>query len=358
MMVYTVAERVEIVGLYYQNGSSYNCAAQRFNEAHAGANVHRTYVQRLLQKFTATGSVCNRKHDRQCQVTNEEMEVVILGEVEANKQQSVRALAQNVNISRTSVHRILHKHKYHPYRFQLVHELNEDDSDRRLQFCEDMSQKLIDTPDLLQNICFSDECAFFLNGAVNRHNCRLWSDSNPHEFREVHTQRPEKINIWIGIYGNHILGPFLLPPNLNGEYYLDFLRNTVEPLITTLLENDDMLDEELLHFQQDGAPPHYAAPVRAFLNEHFPGQWLGRRGPIEWPARSPDLNPLDFFLWGHLKNVCFATAPKTVEELFQRIENECKRISPEMFENVREGFESRLYHCMQANGDQFEHLLH
>ena len=31
----------------------------------------------------------------------------------------------------------------------------------------------------------------------------------------------------------------------------------------------------------------------------FPEKWIGRRGPIDWPARSPDLTPMDFFLSGN-----------------------------------------------------------
>ncbi len=48
-----------------------------------------------------------------------------------------------------------------------------------------------------------------------------------------------------------------------------------------------------------------AIPVRAWLDEKFPGRWIGRRGPIEWPTRSPDLSPCDFFLWGYLKNIVY-----------------------------------------------------
>ena len=44
-----------------------------------------------------------------------------------------------------------------------------------------------------------------------------------------------------------------------------------------------------LYFQQDGAPAHYAVSVRKWLDEHFPGRWIGSRGAVEWPARSPDL---------------------------------------------------------------------
>lgn len=51
-------------------------------------------------------------------------------------------------------------------------------------------------------------------------------------------------------------------------------------------------------WQQDGAPAHYAQTVRDYLNETFGDRWIGRGGPVHWPARSPDLNSLVFFLWG------------------------------------------------------------
>ena len=40
-----------------------------------------------------------------------------------------------------------------------------------------------------------------------------------------------------------------------------------------------------------------------FSNQHFANEWIGRGGPIARPARSLDLNPLDFHLWGHLKSI-------------------------------------------------------
>ena len=49
-------------------------------------------------------------------------------------------------------------------------------------------------------------------------------------------------------------------------------------------------------FQEDGAPPHFKANVRYFLDKTFAGRWIGRGGPIRWAPRSPDLTPLDFFL--------------------------------------------------------------
>ena len=65
-------------------------------------------------------------------------------------------------------------------------------------------------------------------------------------------------------------------------------------------------------YQQDGAPPHFARCVRNLLTEKFHHQWIGRGGPIEWPARSPDLTPLDFYLWGHVKSIVYRQPPNTI----------------------------------------------
>ena len=51
----------------------------------------------------------------------------------------------------------------------------------------------------------------------------------------------------------------------------------------------------------------------------FPGVWIGRGGPIAWPPRSPDLSPVDFFLWGFLKGLLYETPVETPEDLGGRI---------------------------------------
>jgi len=58
-----------------------------------------------------------------------------------------------------------------------------------------------------------------------------------------------------------------------------------------------------LFFQQDGAPAHNAIIVQEYLNQTFGHKWMWTYGPVQWPPRSPDITPLDYFLWGHLKTV-------------------------------------------------------
>lgn len=50
-----------------------------------------------------------------------------------------------------------------------------------------------------------------------------------------------------------------------------------------------------------GARADYCKIVRDHLHAVYPNHCIGRGEPQQWPARFPDLNTLDFVLWGHLK---------------------------------------------------------
>lgn len=358
-MVYSLEDRTEIVVLYGTANRNYSQTATLFNENHPNRNVSAVYVRNLIQKFFQTGSVNNKKRDSNNRgARNEAMQVAVLGHVHLDPQLSVRKLSETVGVAKSTCHKILKLNKMHPYKMQLYHELGDDDFDRRVEFCETMTGMIRQNRNILRNICFSDESCFFLNGLVNRHNCRFWSDVNPHVFQEEHTQRPQKINVWAGILNNQIIGPIFYQDNLTGLRYLQFLEELIHPLIIQCLEeNVDQMQEDQLYFQQDGAPPHFSLEVRQYLDTVFPGHWIGRRGSIEWPARSPDLTPMDFFLWGHLKSVVYRTPPQSIDDLRNRIIEECRNLTPQVFENVRNAFENRLYYCLNVNGEHFEHLI-
>lgn len=110
-------------------------------------------------------------------------------------------------------------------------------------------------------------------------------------------------------------------------------------------------------WQQDGAPPHYARSVRGYLGERFGTRWISRGGPVEWPPRSPDLNPLDFFLWGYLKRKVYRTRPQTLDQLKDNIISECRAVTPETLEKVLSNCLKRMLLCKENDGGHFEHLL-
>lgn len=60
--------------------------------------------------------------------------------------------------------------------------------------------------------------------------------------------------------------------------------------------------EDELTFQNDGTTSELAYAVQLYLDERFPGFWIGRQEPFERQHRSPDLIPLDSLVWRNLKS--------------------------------------------------------
>lgn len=319
--------------------------------------ITRSTVSKIASTFYNRGHV--RSLPRNHQHVSEDTQLNILLETQENAHTTSRTIAANNEISQTSVLKYLKQYKWHPYKINLVQALNEDDPDRRIQFCEQMAEICYENPNFVSNIIFSDEATFYLNGTVNRQNCRYWAPRNPHWFIESHTQYPEKVNVWAAIVRDRILGPYFIEGTLTAEKYLNFLRDDLLPALATLYpnHNDPDIPDDTLWYQQDGAPPHYSIIVRNYLNNIFPNRWIGRRGQIEWPARSPDLTPLDFFLWGYLKSKVYFNRPNTIDELKDRIRVEMRAISIDVIRNVKNEFLHRLSYCQEVNGAQFEHLL-
>ena len=85
---------------------------------------------------------------------------------------------------------------------------------------------------------------------------------------------------------------------LDSAWYLDLLENTCIPELEQLNhQHPGTLIN--MHWQQDGASIHVTDEIMDFLDFYFANRVISRRRirGILWPARSPDLNPCDYFLW-------------------------------------------------------------
>jgi len=87
--------------------------------------------------------------------------------------------------------------------------------------------------------------------------------------------------------------------------------------------------------------------------------WIGRGSPNQWPSRSPDFNPVDYYLWGHLKSKVYSADITSQEQLFHRIENACNELrnNPEVFRKSVNQIIVRARKCIEQNGGHFEQLL-
>jgi len=114
-----------------------------------------------------------------------------------------------------------------------------------------------------------------------------------------------------------------------------------------------------MFFQHDGAPPHSSRGVTNFLNYRFPGRWIGRCGPHHWPARSPDLSPLDYCVWGWMKELVYSVKVETRDALLARISDAADHIRNSELKPLRatSAVHNRAAACVAAGGGTFENQL-
>lgn len=317
--------------------------AARYPDYRVFTNVHRT-----LSEGRFPNQMINDGRPRML------YEEEVLQEVEADPSVSVRRIEARTAVSKSTAHRIMQRNEFHPYHVQRVQCLLPRDYSERITFCRTMLQKYTEDSQFLDSILWSDESTFKKDGFMNLHNLHEWRIENPHLIREDRSQYRFKVNLWTGILNGKIIGPFELPENLNGEIYLNFLQN----VLPNLLEDVPLSIYGRLWFQQDGCPAHYARLVREFLNREYPGRWIGRSGAISWPARSPDLNPLDFFYWGALKEKVYSKPIETLAQLRANITESVEDINSRGYARlIKRSFLKRIRACIETDGRHFEHLL-
>lgn len=345
-------ERIFIVKTYYLEKRKIKIVQTKFHRQFPNIAIPAKFaVQQIIRKFDTTGSVMDApRSGRPKNVTTQENLELVALDVVADPKQSTRRRSSQLAISRRSLQRMLHQLKLYPYIPRLVQFLNDDDYDRRLQFCEIFLNQYENDPSLTDKILWTDEACFKLNGHVNRHNAVYWSDTNPHITIAQELNLPG-VNVWAGISSQGLFGPYFFNGTVTGESYFNLLNDTLWPVLSTRNDLNDLM------WQQDGAPPHYYLPVRQWLDNHFPNKWIGLRGPVEWQPHSLDLTLPDFFLWGVLRNDVYKNKPNNIDDLKAAIIQSCAKITPNMCAKVCSSVPNRMRSCIAANGAQFEHII-
>ena len=82
------------------------------------------------------------------------------------------------------------------------------------------------------------------------------------------------------------------------------------------------------------------------LKGKFDERVISRNVPVEWPPRSFDLTPLDFFLWGHIKSLVYANKPATLDNIQREIAN----VAVKMCARVVANWVRRIDRCKRARG--------
>lgn len=358
MANYTISEYCDIHFFY---GAAFG------NALEARRLYHQQFPQRELpcaNTFTAvhvrlreTGKfeVSMADTGREKSVRTVALEEDVIQRVDDNPRTSTRTVGNELNISKSSVWRILHEEKLHPFHLQKVHALEPGDHPRRVACARWFLRMEADNPDFFKEILFTDEASFTREGIFNSKNNHEWAAVNPHGTVIRGHQHRFSVNVWAGVLGDSLVGPYILPNRLTSPIYLAFIRDILPELLEDIALQDRL---NMTWFQHDGAPAHFGEHVRDHLNTTYGRNWIGRGGPTPWPARSPDLTPLDFYVWGHMKTLVYSTPVTDEQDLVARIVAAAALLQERNeFRAVRQSLSNRFTLCNQMRGGHFEHRL-
>ena len=110
-------------------------------------------------------------------------------------------------------------------------------------------------------------------------------------------------------------------------------------------------------FQQDGASPHVSKKLLQWVNTNFDNRRISRRTDCPWSANSPDLNPLDFHLWGFLKDRLCDRVFDNKAQLKEAISVEIENVPTDQCQRVINHFVTRTRKCIELKGGHLEHVI-
>jgi hypothetical protein len=203
--------------------------------------------------------------------------------------------------------------------------------------------------DDVKRIVFTDESVFPLSGYHNSQNHRVYAVQKSDVREELVMEKqqfPRTVMVWAGASSKGKL-PLIFCEDgckINAHNYRDDILGKVIPKANRLHRGDWIL-------QQDSAPSHRAHSTQSYIKENVPAFIPAEK----WPPCSPDLNPMDYSIWGILKEKVYARHFKTVEEMKEVIQDEYDALDMGQIGRATAQWRTRLGLVVRNEGGHFEH---
>ncbi|GFT23524.1 uncharacterized protein NPIL_381531 [Nephila pilipes] len=152
---------------------------------------------------------------------------------------------------------------------------------------------------------WSDRAHFYVRGGINTHNCRIWADTNSHVGLQIILHSP-KVTVWCEFIGSFTVGPYFYE-KANPIVLVTF------SVISDRCRGRDVLSQHFIDVR---------VIIRAFS--------------LNWPQRSPNLNPCEFWLWGYLKSVMYQGHVSDIHTIIDQITSYARHINADMLRDTVE----------------------
>jgi hypothetical protein len=283
-------------------------------------------------------------------------ELVLSQENQPGTHLSQRETARRLQIHPSTVHRIVAKDlNLKSFHKVPVHDLSDANKAQRLEKSRRLLDKLSQRS--VGKVVFTDEKNFTLSAPRNSQNDRVYGEGKKrtiHPKRLVrettHFNRHVMVSAGVSARGKtklHFVKPGV---KINAQYYSNtLLKDGLLPDCRILYPRGDFI------FQQDSAPSHTAQTTITLLREQNPA-FLTKE---DWPAKSPDLNPMDYRIWTLLQQKVYEGFPKFQSEasLKEALIHAWDKIDVKTVYRCimgAHGFRARLQEVVMQNGGHIE----
>ena len=177
---------------------------------------------------------------------------------------------------------------------------------------------------------------------------QIWITTNNRDVpRVMKTKFPATVMVF-GVVSceGHIMPPHIFKVSLkvNTEVYLDVLKSVVIPWWNQVVGGRPWV------WQQDLAPAHKSKETQAWLQK----ECCDFVPFSHWPPSSPDLNPLDDFVWSYVKNITNMTSHNTKASLIAAIHRVFAELPPALVKKACSQFQIRIKAVIEAEGGYIE----
>jgi transposase len=324
----------------YQKGET---SSKIFNDLNGSVSL-RT-IQRWCKMIKEKGTIELRYSSGRSRTSRTKKNIQkVKNRLNRKKKVSVRILAQEMSISKDSVHRILQEDlNCRAYKKRIEPLLTDAQKTKRIQFANWVRNNF-QKEDTLR-ILFSDEKIFDVNGLCNAQNERIWAINREEADMKGGAKKkqkfPQKVMVWLGVCSKGITPLVILDKGtVNHKVYL-------EKILPVALKYGNQVFGNNWTFQQDGATAHIHHLSQKWCIDNFPAV-------IEkdhWPPNSPDINPLDYFIWDEFVQQIKWEKVRSKNSLIGELKRAVKRIRLEKVLESCMCWTNRLFRMCEINGN-------
>jgi hypothetical protein len=356
-MAFTKEDKILIKILRQEKGYG----AKKFLKEFPNRSWSRSSLDKLLKKIDQTGTVDRRpgsgkKRTARTVENVESVEELALSQENApGTHRTVRQIAREIGISKSSVHDIIvNDLNLVCFKKRRAHELTAANKLTRLVRAKQLLK--IYPEHTVPFIWFTDEKIFTVAPPVNLQNDRIYAAAGTRK-KQVPAERllktrsnfSKSLMVSVGVSTLGCTDLIFVEPGakVNGAYYRDVL------LTQHLLPAIKQISGGYFTFQQDSAPAHRAGETIALLSRETP-DFIS---PQLWPPNSPDLNPVDYQIWSVLEERVYHTRIRDTDHLKARLNEEWQLFNHVIIDRAIKQWRPRLRSCVREQGGHFEHQM-